>query len=133
PTCRASRGGCDGRRGRGLGRSNNQVEDLLQRVFVGINEEPAVDFHGRVGAHVEDLGIELFRARQLVSYAVLREKTENETCLLFLASGEKPYGHPPSLFHTQFAGIPPWTMIADVEPVTTQSQITWRSTRGARP
>ena len=69
------------------------------------NEEPAVDFHGRVGAHVEDLGIEFFRARQLVSYAVLREKTENQTCLLFLASGEKPYGHPPSLFTPNLRGF----------------------------
>ena len=74
------------------------VQDFLECVDIGVDEEAAIDFDSGIRSEVERLAVILVGLRQLVRHAILRQKTLDQTALLFSTSGEKPYGHPPLPF-----------------------------------
>ena len=54
------------------------VEDLLQRVFIRVDEEASVDFNCRVGAEMRRvLDVVVFGFREFVHHFELREKPCN--------------------------------------------------------
>jgi YD repeat-containing protein len=54
-------------RRRAVRRASLDVEDLLQRVFVGVDEQASIDFDCGVRSQVEGVRLVLFRPDQLVS------------------------------------------------------------------
>src|SRR6266550_3311796 len=74
------------------------VEDLLQRVDVGVDEEASVDFEGRVRAEVERLRLELLGREHLVVDVVACQEALDQAGFMSFCSGDKPYSHPPLPF-----------------------------------
>ena len=74
------------------------VQDFLQCVDVGVDEEAAIDFDSGVRSEVERFAVVLVGPRQLVSHVMLGQKPLYQAAFLFSTSGEKPYGHPPLPF-----------------------------------
>jgi YD repeat-containing protein len=54
-------------RRRAVRRASLDVEDLLQRVFVGVDEQASIDFDSGVRSQVKGVRLVLFRPDQLVS------------------------------------------------------------------
>jgi hypothetical protein len=75
------------------------VKDLLQRVDIRIDEHASINFERGIGAEVKRFRRQLLGARQFVCDVMLCEKACDEARFLFLASGEKPNGHPPLPCH----------------------------------
>src|SRR6266545_1598033 len=73
------------------------VKDFLQRVDVRIDEQASIDFDRRIGSEAERLRLELLRAEHLVIDVIACQKPLDQTRFVLLRSGDKPYGHPPSL------------------------------------
>ena len=64
-------------RRRGVRRASLDVQDLLQRVFVGVDEQASIDFEGGIRAEMEGIRLVLFRPDKLVSDLELPEKPCN--------------------------------------------------------
>src|SRR4029079_10701650 len=71
------------------------LEDCVERVDVRIDEHPAVDLQRWFGSEVHGVRPGVRLLNELVLDVKLIEKSCNQSRLLLLGSGEKPYGHPP--------------------------------------
>ncbi|MGZ7041408.1 MAG: hypothetical protein ACXVH7_06430, partial [Thermoanaerobaculia bacterium] len=74
------------------------LQDLLQRIDIRIDEHPPVDFDGGIISEMDRV-LHRVRVNQLMGNVELRQEPCDQYCLLSSGTGEKPYGHtlPPPL------------------------------------